>query len=63
MRCFEESGKKCCPSASRGAPMLVGVGRVSVGAAMPSGAGWSCQEMSGSDKSAHLIGQGADSAL
>ena len=45
------------------APMLVGVGRVSLGAAMPSGAGGSCQEMSGSDKSTCLIGQGADSAI
>ena len=45
--------------------MLVGVGRVSIGATMPSGAGERCQEMSGSDKSVYLIfsGQGADSAL
>ena len=58
VRCFDESGERCCPSASRGAQMLVGVSRVSRGAAMPSDAGGGCQGMSGSDKPAYLIGQG-----
>ena len=63
IRCFEESGKRCCPSASSQAPMLAGVGMVCIGAAMPSGAGGGCQGMSGSDKPAYLIGQGVGNAL
>jgi hypothetical protein len=59
IRCFEESGKRCCPSASNQALMLAGDGMLYIGAAMPSGAGRGCQGMSGSDKSAYLIGQGA----
>jgi hypothetical protein len=63
IRCFEESEKKSCPSASSQAPMLAGVSMVFIGAAMPSGAGGNCQGVRGSDKSAYLIGQGAGDAL
>ena len=59
IRCFEVSGKRCCPSASSQTPMLAGVGMLCIGAAMPSGTGGNCQGMSGSDKPAYLIGQGA----
>ena len=63
IRCFEESEKKSCPSASSQAPMLAGVSMVFIGAAMPSGAGGGCPRMRGSDKPAYLIGQGVGDAL
>ena len=39
IRCFEESGKGCCPSARSQTPMFAGDGMLCIGAAMPSGAG------------------------